>query len=63
MIIKPKYFPPLFIAAAAAASIAAAPIAAADANLSPGYLHDPGYSDASSPGADPMVPPGTQFMH
>ncbi|MCW2650708.1 MAG: hypothetical protein JWR32_1684 [Mycobacterium sp.] len=30
MIIKPKYFPPLLIAAAAGASIALGPIAAAD---------------------------------
>ena len=63
MIIKPKYVPALFIAAAAAASIAAAPVAAADQGLSPGYVHDPGLTDASSPGADPLVPPGTQFMH
>jgi hypothetical protein len=62
MIIKPKYFPPLLIAAAAAASIAAAPIAAADQGPNPGYLDNPGYVDTTTPGADPMVPPGIQYM-
>ena len=62
MVIKPKYFLPLLIAAAAAASVAVAPIAAADPDPGSGYLVGPGDTDHSSPGADPLVPLGTQFI-
>jgi hypothetical protein len=62
MKIELRYFPPLLIAAAAAVAIAGAPIAAADPAPSPGYFQGPDYVGSSSPGADPSVPLGTQFM-
>jgi hypothetical protein len=63
VVIKSKYLAPLLIAAAAAASIAIAPIAAAQPDPSPGYLDNgTGNVDAHSPGADPFVPLGTQIM-
>lgn len=63
MSIKPKYFTALLIAAAATASIAVAPIAAADPADTPGATSGGDNFTTGSPnsGGDPGVPVGTQF--